>query len=71
MERRMFLRFTAKFSRQKLGFIIALLMLFAPALIATTVESAQKNKAKATPTPMGALGTRVVGATKPITLKWV
>jgi len=47
----MFLRFTKKFSRPKLGFIIALLMLFAPALVATTVESAQRNKAKATPTP--------------------
>ena len=48
----MFLRFTKKFSRPVHGFIIALLMLFAPALIATTVESApQKNKAKATPTP--------------------
>jgi len=47
----MFLRFIKKFSRPKLGFIIALLMLFAPALIATTVESAQRNKAKATPTP--------------------
>jgi len=47
----MFLRFIKKFSRPKFGFIIALLMLFAPALIATTVESAQRNKAKATPTP--------------------
>jgi hypothetical protein len=48
----MFLRFTKKFSRPKLGFVIALLMLFAPALIATTVESAQRNKAKAVaPTP--------------------
>ncbi|HVE56444.1 MAG TPA: SH3 domain-containing protein [Pyrinomonadaceae bacterium] len=47
----MFLRFTKKFSRPVRGFIIALLMLFAPALIATTVESAQRNKAKATPTP--------------------
>ena len=47
----MFLRFTKSFSRRKLGFVIALLMLFAPALIATTVESAQKTKAKTTPTP--------------------
>ncbi len=47
----MFLRFTKKFSRPVRGFIIALLMLFAPALVATTVESAQRNKAKATPTP--------------------
>lgn len=47
----MFLRFT-KFSRPKLGFVIALVMLFAPALIVGTVESApQKNKPKATPTP--------------------
>lgn len=47
----MFLRFT-KFSRPVLGLSIALLMLFAPALIAVTVESApQRNKAKATPTP--------------------
>ncbi len=47
----MFLRFT-KFSRPVHGFIIALLMIFAPALIAATVESApQRNKAKATPTP--------------------
>ncbi len=45
----MLLRFT-KFSRPKLGFIIALVMLFAPALIVGTVESApQRNKA--TPTP--------------------
>jgi hypothetical protein len=48
----MFLRFTKKFSRPKLGFIIALLMLFTPALVATTVESAaQRNKAKPAPTP--------------------
>ncbi len=47
----MFLRFTKKFSRPVRGFIIALLMLFTPALVATTVESAQRNKAKATPTP--------------------
>lgn len=47
----MFLRFT-KFSRPVYGLIIALVMLFAPALIVTTVESApQKNKAKATPPP--------------------
>jgi hypothetical protein len=46
----MFLRFTKKFSRPVYGFVIALLMLFAPALIAVTVESApQKNKAKPTP----------------------
>ena len=48
----MFLRFNKKFSRPAGGFIIALLMLFAPALIATTVESApQKNNPKSTPTP--------------------
>ena len=47
----MFLRFTKKFSRPVHGFIIALLMFFAPALVATTAESAQRNKAKATPTP--------------------
>ena len=47
----MFLRFTKKFSRPKIGFVLALLMLFAPAFIATTVESAQRNNAKATPTP--------------------
>lgn len=47
----MFLRFTKKFSRPKLGFIIALLMLFAPALIATTAQSAQRNKTKAASTP--------------------
>jgi hypothetical protein len=48
----MFLRFTKKFSRPVRGSIIALLMLFAPALIATTAESAQRNKAKAAaPTP--------------------
>ena len=48
----MFLRFTKKFSRPKLGFIIALFMLFAPAFILTTVESAaaQRNK-KPAPTP--------------------
>jgi len=46
----MFLRFTKKFSQPKLGFIIALFMLIAPAEIAATVESApQKNKAKPTP----------------------
>ena len=47
----MFLRFTKKFSRPKIGFVLALLMLFAPAFIATTVESAEENNAKATPTP--------------------
>jgi len=47
----MFLRFTKKFSRPVRGFVIALFMLFAPALIATTVESAQRSKPKATPTP--------------------
>lgn len=47
----MFLRFTKKFSRPKLGFVLAFLMLFAPAFIVTTVESAQKKKATATPTP--------------------
>ena len=49
----MFLRFTKKFSRPKLGFVIALVMLFAPAFFLTTVESAaaQRNKAKAAPTP--------------------
>ncbi|HEY0462327.1 MAG TPA: SH3 domain-containing protein [Pyrinomonadaceae bacterium] len=48
----MFLRFTKKFSRPVRGFIIALLMLVAPALIAVTVESApQKNKARTAPTP--------------------
>jgi len=48
----MFLRFTKKISRPVYGFTIALLMLFAPVLIVTTVESApQKTKAKPTPTP--------------------
>lgn len=47
----MFLRFTKKFSRPKLGFIVALLMLVTPAFITTTVGNAQRNKAKATPTP--------------------
>jgi Bacterial SH3 domain len=47
----MFLRFTKRFSRQNIALIIALLLLFAPALIATTVESAQKKNVKATPTP--------------------
>ena len=49
----MFLRFTKKFSRPKLGFIIALLMLFAPVFIVTTVESAQRNKAKTKRIPPG------------------
>ncbi len=47
----MFLRFTKKFSRPKIGFVLALLMLFAPAFIATTVESAEESNARATPTP--------------------
>ncbi len=47
----MFLRFTKKFSRPKIGFVLALLMLFAPALVVTTAESAQKKNVKATPTP--------------------
>ncbi len=47
----MFLRFTKKFSRPKIGFVLALLMLFAPAFIATTVESAGEKDVKATPTP--------------------
>ncbi len=47
----MFLRFTKRFSRQNIALLIALLLLFAPALIATTVESAQKKNVKATPTP--------------------
>jgi hypothetical protein len=46
----MFLRFT-KFSRPKLGFVIALVMLFAPALIVTTVESAPQKGKKTAPTP--------------------
>lgn len=47
----MFLRFT-KFSRPVHGFIIALLLLFAPALIAATATGAtQRNKAKPAPTP--------------------
>ena len=47
----MFLRFTKRFSRQNIALIIVLLLLFAPALIAVTVEAAQKKNAKATPTP--------------------
>jgi Bacterial SH3 domain len=47
----MFLRFAKRFSRQNIALVIALLLLFAPALIATTVESAQKKNVKATPTP--------------------
>ncbi len=47
----MFLRFIKKFSRPKIGFVVAILMLFAPAFIATTVESAGEKNVKATPTP--------------------
>jgi hypothetical protein len=63
----MFLRFTKKFSRPVRGFVIALLMLLVPALIATTVESApQKNKTKAAPTPKKAAPVKKTQAkTKP------
>ncbi len=47
----MFLRITKKFSRPVRGFIIAFFMVFAPVLITTTVESAQRKNAKPTPTP--------------------
>ena len=47
----MFLSFTRKISRRHIGLVVALTMLFAPALLGTPAASAQRKNAKAAPTP--------------------